>query len=92
MTGGTVLDELRQAIDEAFRQRDRVAVRDVYVEASEHVNLPANVLAFLNEVPEGDYDRQEFVQAINEVIRHRGAQDSLGLLSGEPGSGGESSG
>jgi hypothetical protein len=80
MTDHVVLDELRQAIDEAFGGRDRVSVREVYSAASEHLNLPADVLAYLNELPEGAYDRQEVTEAINEVIRRRGEQESLGLL------------
>jgi hypothetical protein len=80
MSHHAVLDELRQAIDEAFGGRDRVAIREVYAAASEHVNLPADLLAHLNELPEGAYNRQEVTEAINEVIRRRGEQDSLGLL------------
>jgi hypothetical protein len=80
MTDHAVLDELRQAIDEAFGGRDRVAIREVYARASEHVNLPADLLAYLNELPEGAYSRQEVTEAINGVIRRRGEQDSLGLL------------
>ncbi|HEX4812805.1 MAG TPA: hypothetical protein VFV66_08640 [Nonomuraea sp.] len=80
MTDHAVLDELRQAIDEAFGGRDRVAVREVYARASAHVNLPADLLAYLNEVPEGAYSQAEVTEAINDVIRRRGEQDSLGLL------------
>ncbi|MEW9549886.1 hypothetical protein [Nonomuraea sp. NPDC050783] len=78
-----VLDELRQAIDEAFGDRDRVAVREVYARASARVNLPADLLAHLNEVPdEGSYSKEELTEAIDDVIRRRGEQDSLGLLNG----------
>ncbi|TMR98716.1 hypothetical protein [Nonomuraea basaltis] len=86
MADHAVLDELRQAIDEAFQGQDRVAMREVYARASAHVALPADLLAHLNELPEGAYSRQEVTEAINEVIRRRGEQDSLGLLE-EPGSG-----
>ncbi|TMR08345.1 hypothetical protein ETD86_48205 [Nonomuraea turkmeniaca] len=80
MSDHAVLDELRQAIDEAFGERDRVSIREVYSHASEHVNLPADLLAHLNELPEGAYNRQEVTEAINDVIRRRGEQESLGLL------------
>ncbi|MEV4803889.1 hypothetical protein AB0K18_28130 [Nonomuraea sp. NPDC049421] len=80
MTEHAVLDELRQAIDEAFQGRERVAMRDVYAQASRHVSLPADLLGHLNELPEGAYDRQELTEAINAVITRRGEQDTLGLL------------
>ncbi|MEV0827093.1 hypothetical protein [Nonomuraea rubra] len=80
MTDHAVLDELRQAIDEAFHGRERVAMREVYAQASRHVSLPADLLTHLNELPEGAYDRRELTEAINEVITRRGEQDTLGLL------------
>ncbi|MBF8187586.1 hypothetical protein ITP53_17965 [Nonomuraea sp. K274] len=80
MTDHAVLDELQQAIDEVFQGRDRVAIREVYGQVSEHVRVPADVLALLNEVPEGAYSKRDVTEAINEVIRRRGDQDSLGLL------------
>ncbi|MFB4276604.1 MULTISPECIES: hypothetical protein [unclassified Nonomuraea] len=80
MTDHAVLDELQQAIDEAFQGRERVAMREVYSQVSRHVGLPADLLTHLNELPEGAYDRQELTEAINEVITRRGEQDTLGLL------------
>ncbi|SDK70109.1 hypothetical protein SAMN05421874_11095 [Nonomuraea maritima] len=80
MTDRAVIDELQQAIDEAFAGRDRVAVREVYSHVSEHVRLPADLLGHLNELPEGAYSRPELTEAINDVIRRRGEQDTLGLL------------
>ncbi|MFG3441121.1 hypothetical protein ACGF0J_28045 [Nonomuraea sp. NPDC047897] len=74
------MEEMRQVLDEAFRDRDRVAVRDVYSCASERIRLTADMLAHLNELPEGDYTRQEMTGEINRVIRDRGEQDTLGLL------------
>lgn len=80
MPEGTALAEMRQVLDEVFQDREQAAVREVYACASEKVRLPADVLAHLNEVPEGAYTREEFVEAVNEVIRRRGEQDTLGLL------------
>ncbi|MGW7481910.1 hypothetical protein ACWGH8_25310 [Nonomuraea muscovyensis] len=74
------MEEMRQVLDEVFRDRDRVAVRDVYSCASEHIHLTADMLAHLNAVPEGAYTRQEIAGEINRVIRGRGEQDTLGLL------------
>ncbi|MFI9595894.1 hypothetical protein [Nonomuraea sp. NPDC052265] len=80
MADQAVLDELQEALDEAFQGRDRVAMREVYARVSAHVRLPADMLAHLNELPEGSYSREEMAEAINDVIRRRGEQDSLGLL------------
>ncbi|MGN9843078.1 hypothetical protein ACTMTI_33635 [Nonomuraea sp. H19] len=80
MTDHTVLDALQQAIDEAFQGHDRVAMRQVYAQVSRHARVPADLMAQLNEVPEGAYSKQEVTEAINDVIRRRGEQDSLGLL------------
>ncbi|GGT20583.1 hypothetical protein ACFFV7_14555 [Nonomuraea spiralis] len=80
MADQVVLDELQQALDEAFQGRDRVAMREVYARVSAHLRIPADMLAHLNEVPEGRYTREEMAEAINGVIRRRGEQDSLGLL------------
>lgn len=81
MADQAVLDELQQALDEAFAGRDRIAVREVYSRASAHIGVPADMLAHLKAVPEGRYTREEMTEAINDVIRKRGEQDSLGLLA-----------
>ncbi len=73
-------DEMRQVLDEVFRERETVAVRDVYANASARLYLTADMLAHLNEIPEGAYTRQEMVEAINRVILHRSEQDTLGLI------------
>ncbi|WP_169947027.1 hypothetical protein [Microbispora sp. H11081] len=73
-------DEMRQVLDEVYRERETVAVRDVYANASARLHLTADMLAHLNEIPEGAYTRQEMIEAINRVIRHRNEQDTLGLI------------
>ncbi|WP_101787521.1 hypothetical protein [Nonomuraea indica] len=78
------LEEMRQVLDEVYRDRDRAAVREVYSCASAHVHLTADMLAQLNEVPEGAYTRREMAEAINGVVRGRGRQDTLGLLERPP--------
>ncbi|NRQ38954.1 hypothetical protein HII36_45115 [Nonomuraea sp. NN258] len=75
-----VIDELQLAIDEAYQGKDRTGVREVYSAASGHVALPADLLAHLNEVPEGVYTKREMAEAINEVIRGRGEEGTVGLL------------
>ncbi|MER7506336.1 hypothetical protein [Nonomuraea pusilla] len=80
MTDHALLDELQHAIDQAFHGRDRVPLREVYVQVSDDVHLPADMMTHLNELPEGEYTRQELMGAINDVIRSRGEQDSIGLL------------
>ncbi|XVQ90030.1 hypothetical protein ACQP2K_22250 [Microbispora siamensis] len=71
---------MRQALDEVYRERETVAVRDVYASASARLHLTADMLAHLNEIPEGAYTRQEMIEAINRVILHRNEQDILGLI------------
>ena len=41
MTEQSVLDEMRQVLDEVFRDRDEATRRDVYSRASEHIHVPA---------------------------------------------------
>lgn len=74
------LDEMRKALDEAYRNRETAAVREVYACASARLHLTADMLAHLNEIPEGAYTRQEMIKAINNVILNRNEQDTLGLL------------
>ncbi|MDF5757097.1 hypothetical protein [Spongiactinospora sp. TRM90649] len=74
------LSELEMVLDEVFRDRERVTRREVYGRASEHLHLPADILAHLNELPIGPYTRAELTEAVNDVIRERGEQNSLGLL------------
>ncbi|MEO3872091.1 hypothetical protein ABGB18_25025 [Nonomuraea sp. B12E4] len=78
------LGEMRQVLEEVYRDRDRAPVREVYGCASRRTRLTADMLAHLNEIPEGGYTRREMVEAINEVIQRRGEQDSLGLLDAPP--------
>lgn len=71
---------MREVLDEVYRDRETAAVRDVYSSASRHLRLSADMLAHLNELPEGAYTRQEMAEAINEVVRGRGEQEEFGLL------------
>ncbi|MFC0865868.1 hypothetical protein ACFHYQ_26570 [Sphaerimonospora cavernae] len=80
MSDQVFLGEMRQVLDEVYRDRDSAAVRDVYARASAHVHLTADRLALLNEIPEDGYTREEMAEAIDQVIMRRGAQDTLGLL------------
>ncbi|WP_405087799.1 hypothetical protein [Microbispora sp. NBC_01389] len=80
MSGHVFQDEMRQVLDEVYRGRETVAVRDVYAQASARLHLTADMLAHLNEIPEGAYTRQQMVAAINRVILHRNEQDTLGLI------------
>jgi hypothetical protein len=80
MADRAVLQEMERVLDEVFGGRERVALRDVYARASAHVTVPADMLARLNEIPEGSYTRADIAEAINAVIRRRGEQDALGLL------------
>ncbi|MBN6055065.1 hypothetical protein JYK22_24225, partial [Nonomuraea sp. RK-328] len=76
------VEEMRGVLDEVFRDQDTAAVRDVYARASERLHLTADMLAHLNEIPEGAYTRQDMVEAIDRVVRSRGEDDTLGLLAG----------
>ncbi|SDK30078.1 hypothetical protein SAMN05421869_11537 [Nonomuraea jiangxiensis] len=75
---------MRQVLDEVYRDQDRAPVREIYGRASARTRLTADMLAHLNEIPEGDYTRREMVEEINKVIQRRGEQDSLGLLDVPP--------
>lgn len=84
MADDVFLGEMRQVLDEVYRDRRSAAVRDVYACASAHVRLTADRMALLNEIPEDGYTRQEMVEAIDQVIRRRGEQDTVGLLGARP--------
>lgn len=85
MADEVFLGEMRQVLDEVYRDRRSAAVRDVYARASAHVRLAADRLSLLNEIPEDGYTRQEMIDAIDNVIRRRGQQDTLGLLGASTG-------
>ncbi|MBP2705088.1 hypothetical protein JOL79_14830 [Microbispora sp. RL4-1S] len=74
------LDEMRQVLDEVYRDRETAAVRDVYSSASARLRLTADMLAHLNEIPEGGYTRRQMIKLINQVIERRHEQDTLGLI------------
>ncbi|RBQ19298.1 hypothetical protein DP939_15310 [Spongiactinospora rosea] len=79
--GHAGVEELQRVLDEVFHDHDRVTRREVYGRASEHLGVPAAILAHLNELPMGPYTRPELTEAINDVIRGRGEQEALGLLT-----------
>lgn len=68
MTEQKAMDELRQVLDEVFRDQDEVTRREVYSCASEHIQLPADTLAQLNALPERSYNKRELTEAIDRLI------------------------
>ena len=77
MSDHVVLEGLQQVIDEVYRDRDLATRRDVYRVASAHLDLSSEVLALLNETPEGTYTREQMVEVINRAIENRGGQDAF---------------
>lgn len=78
MTEQSVLDEMRQVLDEVFRDRDEATRRDVYSRASEHIHVPAETMARLNELPDRSYTKQEMTEEVDRIVREWSEQ-------GEPG-------
>ncbi|WP_049572609.1 hypothetical protein [Nonomuraea sp. SBT364] len=68
MTEHKVPDEMRRVLDEVFRDRDEVTRRELYSCASGHIQLSADMLGQLNELPERSYTRQELTEAIDRLI------------------------
>jgi hypothetical protein len=70
MTERSVLDEMRQVLDEVFRDRDRATRRDVYSRASQHIHIPAETMARLNELlPDRTYTKQELTEEVDRIVR-----------------------
>jgi hypothetical protein len=82
MADRTAVEEMERILDEVFRDRTHATRRDVYSCGSEHIKLPAEILAHLNALPETPLTKQEMVDAINATIETRGERDTLGLLRG----------
>ncbi|GGM72498.1 hypothetical protein GCM10010106_18640 [Thermopolyspora flexuosa] len=78
MAEHSVLDEMRQVIDEVFRDREVATRRDVYSRASEHINIPAETMARLNELPDRSYRKEELAAEVDRIVREW-------IEQGEPG-------
>jgi hypothetical protein len=63
-----VLDEMRQVLDEVFRDRDQATRRDVYSRVSEHIRIPAETMARLNQIPDRTYTRQELTEEVDRIL------------------------
>lgn len=68
MTEQSVLDEMRQVLDEVFRDRDQATRRDVYSRVSEHIRIPAETMARLNQIPDRTYTRQELTEEVDRIL------------------------
>lgn len=68
MTEQSVLDEMRQVLDEVFRDRDQATRRDVYSRVSEHIHIPAETMARLNQIPDRTYTRQELTEEVDRIL------------------------
>ena len=71
MTEQSVLDEMRQVLDEVFRDRGQATRREVYSCASEHLHIPAETMARLNELPDRFYNRQELTEEVDRILRDK---------------------
>ena len=65
----SVLDEMRQGIDEVFRDREVATRRDVYSRASEHINIPAETMARLSALPDRSYSKEELTAEVDRIVR-----------------------
>ncbi|MCG5213747.1 hypothetical protein [Streptosporangium sp. KLBMP 9127] len=79
MTENGETTHVRDLIDGLYTGQERVN-RVAILERMITAGLPADVMSYFDKLPEGDYDQEELVETINQMIRDDGRNDALGPI------------
>lgn len=80
MTQQTAIAEATKVIDGLYATpSERVTRNDIYAHAVA-AELPPDLMSHFDRLPEGDYERVELIETLNQMIRDRGEEHSLGLI------------
>jgi hypothetical protein len=69
------LAQLEELLDEVYQGQDRLTAREIGRAATE-AELPADLKALVDGLPEGEYDRDEAAESLRQVARLRADADA----------------
>jgi hypothetical protein len=80
MTQQAAIAEVTRVIDGLYAApSERVPRNDIYAHAVA-AELPPDLMSHFDRLPEGEYERDELIETLNQMIRERGEEHSLGLI------------
>ncbi|GAA5077587.1 hypothetical protein HNP84_004048 [Thermocatellispora tengchongensis] len=79
MTENTEITRLKALIDGLYTGQERVNRGEIY-ERMVAAELPSDLLQFFDRLPEGDYEQEELVETVNQMIDEAGERGHLGQI------------
>jgi hypothetical protein len=80
MTDDTLIAEVIRIIDGLYAgPTERVTRNEIYAHAVA-ADLPPDLMIYFDRLPEGDYEREELIETLNQMIVDRGQARDLGLI------------
>ncbi|MEV5409098.1 hypothetical protein AB0K60_09710 [Thermopolyspora sp. NPDC052614] len=80
MTQQTAIAEVTRVIDGLYATpSERVTRNDIHAHAVA-ADLAPDLMVHFDHLPEGDYERDELIETLNQMIRDRGEEKTLGLI------------
>jgi hypothetical protein len=80
MTDETLIAEVVKIIDGLYAgPTERVSRNEIHMHATA-ADLPPDLMIYFDRLPEGDYEREELIETLNQMIRERGQAAELGQI------------
>ncbi|GLW06581.1 hypothetical protein Misp01_17110 [Microtetraspora sp. NBRC 13810] len=79
MTENTQVIHLKNLIDGLYTAQERVNRSDIR-ERMVAAELPSDLMVYFDWLPEGDYEQEELVETLNQMIDEGGRRADLGQI------------
>ncbi|MEU7893094.1 hypothetical protein AB0B45_09520 [Nonomuraea sp. NPDC049152] len=79
MTGKEEITRVKELIDGLYTGQERLSRLEI-TERMTAAELPADLMVYFDRLPDGDYDEEELVEALNQMITDRGEEHAVGHI------------
>ncbi|MET9337802.1 MULTISPECIES: hypothetical protein [unclassified Nonomuraea] len=79
MTGKEEIARVKELIDGFYTGQERLSHLEI-TKRMTAAELPADLMVYFDLLPDGDYDQEELVETLNQMIIDRGQEDAVGLI------------
>jgi hypothetical protein len=79
MTDNAETAHVKALIDGLYTGQERISRLEIN-ERMLAADVSADLMGYFDRLPDGDYEQEELVETINQMIAERGEQDDLGQI------------
>ncbi|GAA2371440.1 MULTISPECIES: hypothetical protein [Nonomuraea] len=79
MTEKKETEHVKELIDALYTGQERLSRLEIN-ERMTAADLPADLMAYFDRLPDGDYEQEELVETLNQMILDRGEERAVGQI------------